>query len=112
MQPTVIPSARTEVFVFGLESADVLLDSEGDTATKVSRALTVVLGSVVLADNISINLFGHFFNSRAFPLAVTCDGGCWNGGECFAVNGVAKCICPSSWSGSKCQEGVFASPVR
>lgn len=40
-------------------------------------------------------------------LAVTCDGGCWNGGECTAVNGVAKCICPSSWSGSKCQEGLF-----
>lgn len=40
-------------------------------------------------------------------LAVTCDGGCWNGGECIAVNGVAKCICPSSWTGSKCQEGLF-----
>lgn len=40
-------------------------------------------------------------------LAVTCDGGCWNGGECIAVHGVAKCICPSSWSGSKCQEGLF-----
>lgn len=42
-----------------------------------------------------------------FSLAVTCDGGCWNGGECSAVNGVAKCICPSSWTGSKCQEGLF-----
>lgn len=39
--------------------------------------------------------------------AVTCDGGCWNGGECIAVNGAAKCICPSSWTGSKCQEGPF-----
>lgn len=39
--------------------------------------------------------------------AVTCDGGCWNGGECTAVNGVAKCICPSSWAGSKCQEGSW-----
>ncbi|KAG7216457.1 hypothetical protein INR49_001943 [Caranx melampygus] len=38
---------------------------------------------------------------------VTCDAGCWNGGECIAVNGVAKCICPSSWTGSRCQEGLF-----
>lgn len=36
MQPTVIPSAKTEAFVNGLESADVFLDSEADTATKVS----------------------------------------------------------------------------
>lgn len=40
-------------------------------------------------------------------LAVACDGGCWNGGECIAVNGAAKCNCPSSWTGSKCQEGLF-----
>ncbi|XP_028297963.1 von Willebrand factor D and EGF domain-containing protein isoform X1 [Gouania willdenowi] len=31
---------------------------------------------------------------------VTCEGGCWNRGECTAVNGVVKCICPSSWTGS------------
>lgn len=47
------------------------------------------------------------FDPSVCVLAVTCDGGCWNGGECTAVNGVAKCICPSSWSGSKCQEGLF-----
>lgn len=58
MQPTVIPSARTEAFVSGLESADVLLVSEGGTATKVSGT------SVFFADNISINLMDHFFNSR------------------------------------------------
>lgn len=40
-------------------------------------------------------------------LTVMCDGGCWNGGDCIAVNRVAKCICPSSWTGSKCQEGTF-----
>ncbi|CAB1333428.1 unnamed protein product [Coregonus sp. 'balchen'] len=41
---------------------------------------------------------------------VKCDSGCWNGGDCIAVNGVAKCICPSSWTGSKCQEAVCHQP--
>lgn len=63
MQPTVIPSARTEVFVSGLESADVLLDSEEDTATKVSKP-SPGLGSVFSADYITINLLGNFLNSH------------------------------------------------
>lgn len=42
-------------------------------------------------------------------LTVACDGGCWNSGECTAVNGQAKCICPSSWTGSRCQEGSLTN---
>ncbi|CAG6014019.1 unnamed protein product [Menidia menidia] len=38
---------------------------------------------------------------------VTCDGGCWNGGECTAVHGAATCICPSSWAGNG---GVCVAP--
>jgi len=40
-------------------------------------------------------------------LSVVCESGCWNGGECIAVNGEAKCICPSSWTGSRCQDGLL-----
>ncbi len=38
MQPTVIPNARMVECVFALENADVLLDMEEDTVTKVSRS--------------------------------------------------------------------------
>uniref|UniRef100_A0A3B4T3F6 Schwann cell-specific EGF-like repeat autocrine factor n=1 Tax=Seriola dumerili TaxID=41447 RepID=A0A3B4T3F6_SERDU len=47
-----------------------------------------------------------------FPESMTCDAGCWNGGECTAVNGVAKCICPSSWTGSRCQEAICPQGCR
>ncbi|MBN3271041.1 VWDE protein, partial [Polyodon spathula] len=38
--------------------------------------------------------------------AVSCEGGCWNGGECISVNSIVKCLCPFSWTGSKCQEAT------
>lgn len=37
MQPTVIPNVRMVGSVFALENADVLLDSEDVTVTKVGR---------------------------------------------------------------------------
>uniref|UniRef100_A0A3Q2DST6 Schwann cell-specific EGF-like repeat autocrine factor n=1 Tax=Cyprinodon variegatus TaxID=28743 RepID=A0A3Q2DST6_CYPVA len=43
---------------------------------------------------------------------MTCSGGCWNGGECTAVNGVAKCICPSGWTGSECQYPICPQGCR
>lgn len=39
MQPTAFPNVRTEECVFALENADVLLDMEEDTATKVRGIL-------------------------------------------------------------------------
>lgn len=48
------------------------------------------------------------FSCWTVCVSATCDGGCWNGGECTAVNGEAKCICSSSWTGSTCQHGAFS----
>lgn len=48
-----------------------------------------------------------FLYCMCLCLTVVCDGGCWNGGECTAVNGEAKCICPSSWTGTRCQDGLL-----
>ena len=43
MQPTVIPNVKTEESVFGLENADVLLDLEEDTVTKVNHLAGLVV---------------------------------------------------------------------
>lgn len=37
LQPTVIPNVKMEECVFALENADVLLDLEEDTVTKVNE---------------------------------------------------------------------------
>lgn len=99
MQSTAILNVKTEVCVFVLGNADVLQALEGDIVTKV------IILHCKFSHTHRIMWCNYCLGFVMFVCAVTCDDGCWNGGECNAVNGVAKCICPSSWTGSKCQEG-------